>query len=460
MSESTKKLRLHFESKAQFQAFRSALVRPSFGDESEHGAFLFAAPAGDETLKIVDVAVLNLADFVVQSARHLELKDDVLQRMIVRAHKTNTALVEAHSHPLTKGPGVRFSSLDCEGLADLGPHVAWRLPGRPYAALVFGQDAFDSLYWEGRERWPQGSVDLIVAGQLLRASRESERAWGKPKVDRFDRQRMIFGDEGQKRLHNTTVGIVGGGGLGSFMVLELAYLGIGKIVIIDKDLLEDPNRNRTVGAWESHPEGTPKVDLLRDLVSLIDSEIEIEAVQAWVEEPEAKAALADVDIVVGCLDHDGPRFVLNKFCCKQGLPLVDAASDTIPEEDRVLFGGRVCVATSATGCLMCFGVLNQDEIRDYFASPEQLADQREIYGVPERALAGGGPSVITVNGVVASIAATELMVLVTKVRAPIAHQDWHGHTGRLNRVVDYEEDCYYCGLRPTGEPKALVGTSC
>ena len=453
MSESTKELRLHFESKTQYQALRSALVRASFADESERGAFLFASPAGDGELKIVDVAVLRTDDFTVQSVRHLELKDDVLQRMIVRAHKTNTALVEAHSHPLSKGPRVRFSSLDCEGLADLGPHMAWRLPGRPYAALVFGQDAFDSLFWEGRERLPQGAMDLIVAGQLLRASRESERVWGKPIEDRFHRQRMIFGDEGQKRLHDTTVGIVGGGGLGSFMVLELAYLGIGKIMIIDNDPLEEPNRNRTVGAWESHSEGTPKVELLRDLVTLIDSEIEIAAVPAWLEDSEAKAALAEVDVVVGCLDHDGPRFVLNEFCCEQGLPLVDAASDTIPEKDRVLFGGRVCIATPATGCLMCFGVLDQDEIRDYFASSEQLADQREIYGVPERALAGSGPSVITVNGVVASIAATELMVLVTKVRAPIAHQDWHGHTGRLNRVVDYEEGCYYCGLRPTVAPE-------
>ena len=269
-------------------------------------------------------------------------------------------------------------------------------------------------------------------------------------VDRFDRQRKIFGDEGQKRLRAATVGIVGGGGLGSFMVLELAYLGIRKIVIIDKDPLEDSNRNRLVGAWASHAVGTPKVQLLRDLGMLIDSEIEIEMVQARVERPEAKAALADVDVVVGCVDHDGPRFVLNEFCCKQGLPLVDAASDTMPEKNRVLFGGRVCVATPETGCLMCLKVLDQNELQDYFASPEQCADRRAIYGVPKRALAGGGPSVITVNGAVASIAATELMVLVTEIRAPIAHQDWRGHEGDLHRVVDHEEGCYYCGLRPVG----------
>ena len=270
-------------------------------------------------------------------------------------------------------------------------------------------------------------------------------------MDRFDRQRKIFGDEGQKRLRATTVGIVGGGGLGSFMVLELAYLGIGKIVIVDHDLLEDSNRNRLVGAWVSHEDGTPKVQILRELGEFIDSEIEIEVMQACIERPEAEDALAGVDIVVGCLDHDGPRFVLNEFCCNHGLPLIDAASDTMPEKDKVIFGGRVCVATPTTGCLMCLGVLDQNELQEYYASPEQRADRDTIYGVPKRTLAGSGPSVITVNGVVASIAATELMVLVTQLRAPIAHQDWRGHAGCLYRVVDHKKDCYYCGLRPVAQ---------
>ena len=122
--------------------------------------------------------MLKPDDFASQTAYYLELHDDALQEMIVRAHRTNTALIEAHSHPFTRGPRVRFSNFDCDGLADTGPHVSWRLPDRPYAALVFGRDAFDSLYWEGRARRPQGSVDLLVAGQLLRASRESERSWG------------------------------------------------------------------------------------------------------------------------------------------------------------------------------------------------------------------------------------------------------------------------------------------
>jgi molybdopterin/thiamine biosynthesis adenylyltransferase len=43
----------------------------------------------------------------------------------------------------------------------------------------------------------------------------------------------------------------------------------------------------------------------------------------------AKEALSRVDVVMGCVDRDGARFLLNEFCCEHGLPLVDAASDTL-----------------------------------------------------------------------------------------------------------------------------------
>ena len=177
VSEPAKERRLHFESASQYNALRSALLAKDDRHGRECGAFLFASATHDGDLNVVEVVVLKPGDFAAQTAYHLELCTDTLQQMIVRAHTTNTALIEAHSHPFSKGPWIRFSSFDCKGLADTGPHMAWRLPGRPYVALVFGQDSFDSLYWEGLNRNPQGVVDVVVAGDLLRASRESERAW-------------------------------------------------------------------------------------------------------------------------------------------------------------------------------------------------------------------------------------------------------------------------------------------
>lgn len=177
MSESTSHPRLCFESEHQFRDLRSALVVDGYERGREQGAFLFASPAGNGALTIIDTKVLSPADFTIQTAQYLELQENVLQRMILRAHETNTALVEAHSHPFTEGPCVGFSLLDCDGLADIGAHVSWRLPGRPYVALVLGWAAFDSLYWVEGERKPRGCVDLLVGDQVLCASRESERYW-------------------------------------------------------------------------------------------------------------------------------------------------------------------------------------------------------------------------------------------------------------------------------------------
>ncbi len=266
--------------------------------------------------------------------------------------------------------------------------------------------------------------------------------------DRFDRQRLIFGDQGQVKLKATRVGVVGGGGLGAFVVLELAYLGVGKIVILDSDLLDLSNRNREVGAWESHSEGIPKVEILRALVALIDSSIEVVAVPERFQSARGRKALEEVDIVMGCMDRDGGRLELNGLCCERGLPLIDMASDSFVDGEDVLFGGRVCVVTAETGCLSCQRVLDQREIRVDLATDEQRADVRAIYGVPLESLAGDGPSVVSVNGVVASLAVTELMVLVTGIRRPIAQLDYHGHDGFIRKVVDRDASCYYCSLRP------------
>jgi len=57
-----------------------------------------------------------------------------------------------------------------------------------------------------------------------------------------------------------------------------------------------------------------------------------------------------------------------------------------------------------------------------------------------------------VNGVVASLGVTELLVLVTGIRKPFAQLDYRGHEGIVRRVIDREAGCYYCGLRPKGKP--------
>lgn len=70
-------------------------------------------------------------------------------------------------------------------------------------------------------------------------------------LERYSRQTMLFGEDGQKRLKDATVFIAGAGGLGCPVALYLAAAGVGNLVIADRDTVERTNLNRQVLHWES-----------------------------------------------------------------------------------------------------------------------------------------------------------------------------------------------------------------
>lgn len=163
-------------SRERHRELRAALIRA--GDKREHGAFLFAKPQSQQLIEVIDFELLQAVHFESQGFGYLELRDGALQEMLLRAHRSETALIEAHSHPFSIGPGVSFSPFDEEGLSEVAPHIVWRLPGRPYVALVFGQQSFDGLFWSNAEQVPAGAVDLVVGGELLFGSGQSLDRWG------------------------------------------------------------------------------------------------------------------------------------------------------------------------------------------------------------------------------------------------------------------------------------------
>lgn len=80
-------------------------------------------------------------------------------------------------------------------------------------------------------------------------------------------------------------------------------------------------------------------------------------------------------------------------------------------------------------------------------SPEEREVDRRIYGVDRDALAETGPSVVSLNGVVASLGVTEFMVRVSGLREPIRQLIYRGHMGTVTRSLDRPpEGCHYCGL--------------
>lgn len=262
-------------------------------------------------------------------------------------------------------------------------------------------------------------------------------------TDRFDRNLRFFGEEGQRVLRETHVAIVGVGGLGTHVVQQLALLGVGKLSLVDHEELDRTNLNRYVGARHSDPiPGTPKVNIGERIVADIDPSIRVHKHPVSFLTEEGFAAVKSADYVFGCLDSEGIRLVLNEVCAASAKPYFDLASDI---SGRGEYGGRICAAINGEGCIVCRGLLDIVEAQRDLASPSEKRDRDNIYGVNRDVLGETGPSVVSINGVVASLAVTEFMLHETGIRNAKPLIYYYGHLGKVTVNTDPPmPDCYYC----------------
>ena len=263
--------------------------------------------------------------------------------------------------------------------------------------------------------------------------------------DRYTRQIALFGSDGQDRIKNTHIGLVGLGGLGSRLAQQFAYLGIEHYTLIDGDTASSHSLNRLVSAVPTDV-GTHKTELAERLIRAVKPTANIANIPEHLDDIDAYAALRDAELIVGGLDSDLARLQLTDIASTLGIVYLDAATDILTTGGSLVYGGRILTCGLAPGCLSCLDLLDQREIRHAGMTDAERAAEAAIYGVPVDALeTGTGPSVVTINGVVASLAATEAMVYITGLRAPVKQLLYRGEEGgvRINRDQP-TRTCPYC----------------
>lgn len=260
---------------------------------------------------------------------------------------------------------------------------------------------------------------------------------------RFDRNVRLFGAEGQDQLGKLTVAIVGIGGLGTHVVQQAALLGVGRFLLIDHETLDETNLNRYVGVYAADI-GQPKVHLGARLVRMLNPTAIVEPIQAMLQSEAAFDAMRRADIIVGCLDTDGARLICIEVAAAAGKPYLDLASDILTE-GAISYGGRMVFSFIGDGCLVCRNVLDLDAAR-FELDPNAAAAHEAIYGVPRTDLRQhAGPSVVSINGVVASLAITELMLHVTGIRPARTELTYRAELGKVFTSADTAPaDCYFC----------------
>jgi len=148
-------------------------------------------------------------------------------------------------------------------------------------------------------------------------------------MDRYSRQVLIaqIGPDGQEKLKQSRVAVVGCGALGTVIANNLARAGVGFLRIIDRDFVELNNLQRQVLFDEEDIEkGTPKAVAAAEKLRKVNSSIEIEAQVADINRRNIESFIKDVDLVADGTDNFETRFLVNDACVKHKKPWIYGAA--------------------------------------------------------------------------------------------------------------------------------------
>jgi hypothetical protein len=411
-----------------WQALRAHLLRSSTGSHrsspDEQLAFLLASVNRNmrgQRLLVREMLPAGPDDLVRQGPAGIAPRPEFVLQALNRCKDESLHLIEVHSHPFSHGPGTTFSGIDRANDREKMPGIAALLENFIHATMVLGQDSLDAHFYDRATRRILPIAGVVIVGfgpksegsglRFIPTSSASEMVRSdRTAIDgRYHRQELLFGRETQRRLANATIAIVGLGGLGSFVALELAHLGVGHLILIDPDRIEETNLNRLpyVGAADI---GQTKVSVYEALLKRIAPAMRVEALASSIMDDAALALAKGADVLVGCLDNHGARMILNQLAVRYLIPLIDGGSGLkrISAGAPLMAGGQVQVVLPGIGCLECRGFIDMRRATFDLAPPELQAEERAHgYGMDEPA-----PAVISLNGVIASALVTEVMLLL------------------------------------------------
>lgn len=386
----------------------------------------------------------------------LSLKLESLLHVMNRANELRCVLIEAHSHPFSKDT-VSFSHIDLQGQKEMVAYLSDVNPGKPYGALVLGENSVQGQMWFPNSKKTPSSLDEIkVIGPTLSkisASGKTDKiVFGRhiESDNPFHRQILALGQDGQKKIQQTQIAIVGAGGIGSIVAQELIYLGVQNLTLIDDDVLEKTNLNRVIGATPKDI-GKPKVAVALKYLKRINPKARISILNANVRSINALDVLKETDVIFGCVDTDSGRLILNELANAYYVPYIDCGVGIETRDERIVeAGGRVIVWIPGRACLLCAKEINARIAAEELESPEER-QFRQKHGyvagsdIPE-------PAVISLNGTIASLAATEFLAFVTGFRESRHYTFYDMLEQRIvPRIVKKDDKCLACNISGRGD---------
>jgi adenylyltransferase/sulfurtransferase len=152
------------------------------------------------------------------------------------------------------------------------------------------------------------------------------------------------GGVGQNKLKSASIAVIGAGGIGSAVIPALAGAGVGKLTIVDDDVVELANLHRQPLFREADA-GRPKAEVAAAFARNLNSHVEVRPIQERIGSGNARQLLAGHDLIIDGSDNFATRLAVSDACVALGIPLLSAAA--------VQFQGQVGLFRSKP-CYRCF----------------------------------------------------------------------------------------------------------
>ncbi len=387
------------------------------------------------------------------------------RRVIMNVPK-GSGIALLHSH---LGPGWQgMSHDDVIAERDRLASAVWGRSGFPLLGLTRGTDGtWSARLWirGGPQKFERKDASTVrVVGDQLRIS-YNERL--RPKYEIQDSQvatASVWGSRAQMELTRAHIGIVGLGSVGSIVAESLARTGFGRITLIDHDLIEERNLDRTLGATALDVDAhMPKVHIAARNVNSSHTapNLNLNVVPQNLLSDDGWSAVMDCDAILCCVDRPYPRYLLNALSYAHLIPVVDGGIFAQVKEDGTPLhvAWRIHRVGPGQTCMLCLGALLRSDAgldRD-----GKLDDPDYINGLSrEDREKYNRRNVFTFSLSVAAHQVLQLIGMITGMpriggRGPQMYQAFPGQMNVLS-ITGCESDCDISELMSQGTNLSLL----
>ena len=181
--------------------------------------------------------------------------------------------------------------------------------------------------------------------------------------ERLKRQIALFGLKAVEKIALLHLTIVGCGGNGGEFTLKAGYSGFYQSNLVDQDILNLHNLNRTTYAgYEDAVQKKLKVDILKDRLISIDPDIEVNIFPCRIQDKKAESALENCDVVIDATDNLTTKKFLQQYCSDNEKILLSMGSGGYVRDGRIAYlGSQLTYYEPGGACIFC-GCLDEEEV--------------------------------------------------------------------------------------------------